>query len=110
MVNRLDTELNVVFSALSDPTRRAILARLAEGELTVSALAAPFGITLPAVSKHVRVLEQAGLLKRRKLGRTHRCSLEPAPLRAAADWLGRYREFWEQRLSRLGDYLDGVRE
>ncbi len=110
MVNYMDHSLNHVFSALADPTRRAILARLRRGESTVGELAQPFGISLPAVSKHLRVLETAGLVNRRKEGRVHHCSLNPKPLQAASEWLIHYRQFWEPRLDSLADYLAENRE
>ena len=97
--------LSETFSALADPTRRAILARLALGESTVSELAEPFDISLPAVSKHLKVLEHAGLIARSRDAQWRPCRLQPAPLKAADDWLEEYREFWEQRLDRLEEYL-----
>jgi len=97
--------LSETFSALADPTRRAILARLALGESTVSELAEPFDISLPAVSKHLKVLEHAGLIARSREAQWRPCRLQPAPLKAADDWLEEYRELWEQRLDRLEDYL-----
>jgi DNA-binding transcriptional ArsR family regulator len=104
MVNNQE-RLDAVFGALSDPTRRAILAKLAKGESTVTELAAPFDMTLPAVSKHLRVLESAGLLEREVDGRVHRCRLHPQPLADAATWLEHYREFWEGQFDALTDYL-----
>ncbi|GAB4347018.1 MAG: metalloregulator ArsR/SmtB family transcription factor [Gammaproteobacteria bacterium] len=98
--------LSPVFSALADPTRRAILARLRSGEQTVGELAAPFGVSLPAISKHLRVLERAGLIRRRITGRTHRCSLDPLPLASAEEWLAHYRAFWEPRLDSLARFID----
>ncbi len=105
MVNYSAQTLDRTFSALSDSTRRAILARLARGEATISELASPFEMSLPAISKHVRVLESAGLLTRRKRGREHHCRLSPGALRGAAEWLAFYRQFWELRLDDLADYL-----
>ena len=99
--------LDLLFSALSDPIRRAILARLAEGEATVGDLARPFPVSLPAISKHLRVLERAGLLERRIEGRVHRCRLQPRPLKDAVDWLAEYRQFWERQLDALEAYLEG---
>ncbi len=99
--------LDLLFSALSDPIRRAILARLAEGEATVGDLARPFSVSLPAISKHLRVLERAGLLERRIEGRVHRCRLQPRPLKDAVDWLAEYRRFWERQLDALEAYLEG---
>ena len=98
--------LDRTFAALADPTRRAILARLAGGEATVGELAAPFAMSLPAVSRHLKVLEAAGLLARRKDGRSWRCRVEAAPLRDAVGWIEQYRRFWEGRLDRLARYLE----
>jgi DNA-binding transcriptional ArsR family regulator len=98
-------ELDAVFSALADPTRRAIVARLSEGEASVSELAAPFDVSLPAVTKHLAVLERAGLLEHHKRGRVRRCRLDPAPMRVADDWLSTYRVFWERRLDSLAEHL-----
>jgi DNA-binding transcriptional ArsR family regulator len=97
VVERLDR----VFSAISDPTRRAILARLAGGELTISEIAEPFDMSFYAVSKHIRVLENAGLIHRHIQGREHRCSLSAEPLREAGDWIENYRVFWADRLEQL---------
>ncbi|MGF1623841.1 MAG: ArsR/SmtB family transcription factor [Alphaproteobacteria bacterium] len=97
--------LSVTLSALADPTRRAILARLAEGEATVSDLAAPFAITLPAVSRHLKVLEAAGLISRGREAQWRPCRLEAAPLQALDGWLGRYRRFWEGSFDRMDDYV-----
>jgi DNA-binding transcriptional ArsR family regulator len=97
--------LDRTFAALADPTRRAILARLASGPRTVGELAAPFDMTLPAVSKHLRVLAEAGLIERGRDGRHRPCKLDPRPLRLAADWLARQRAAWEQRLDQLDAYL-----
>jgi DNA-binding transcriptional ArsR family regulator len=97
--------LSATFSALSDPTRRAILARLASGECSVSELAAPFEMSLPAVSKHLRVLERAGLIAQRRDAQWRQCRIEAAPLKQVAEWTERYREIWEGRLDRLDDYL-----
>ena len=97
--------LNRVFAALGDPTRRAILNRLSQGEAIVTNLAGPFEISLPAISKHLSVLETAGLLARRKLGRQQYCRLVANPLQAAADWMAVHRQFWEQRFDALADYL-----
>src|SRR5262249_30287474 len=98
--------LDATFAALADPTRRAILARLARGQTSVSELAAPFAMSLPAVSKHLSVLEGAGLLTRERDGRVRRCRLEPRPLQSAADWIASYRRFWEQQFDALARYLD----
>ena len=108
MVTNIAT-LDAVYSALGDETRRAILARLAERELTVGELAEPFAVSRPAISKHLRVLEHAGLVRRRREGRVSRCRLEPKPLAAAARWLDYYRRFWEQRLERLDAYLQQLK-
>ena len=101
MVNNSEQAMSATFAALVDPTRRAILQRLAAGETTVGALAKPFDMSLPAVSKHLRVLESAGLIDRRRVGRERHCRLRPAPLRSAADWLDFYRKFWDERLDSL---------
>lgn len=101
--------LSTTFQALADPTRRAILARLADGgETTVSVLAEPFDMSLPAVSKHLKVLERAGLIARGRDARWRPCRLEATPLKQADDWLQHYRRFWEQALDRLDDYLTKV--
>ena len=102
--------LDGVFSALADPTRRAILVRLAEGEASVSELARPFAVSLPAVTKHLGVLERAGLLEHHKEGRVRHCRLVATPMRAADDWLSDYRMFWEQRLDSLVDHLKSNQE
>ena len=110
MVNSSPTQLDRVFHALADPTRRAMLARLTRGEATVTSLAAPFKTSLPAVSKHLRVLEKAGLIKRDIRGREHHCSLEPKPLKTAAEWIAYHRRFWETRLDALEDLLTETTE
>ena len=97
--------LSTTFAALSDPTRRAILARLAAGEASVGDIAAPFAMSLPAVSKHLKVLENAELIARSRDGQWRPCRLHAAPLKDAADWLDRYRRFWEDSFDRLADYL-----
>jgi len=97
--------LNTTFAALADPTRRAILARLASGEASVTELAEPFAMSLPAISKHLKVLERAGLIARGREAQWRPCRLEAAPLEQAADWLEHYRRFWDQSLDRLEDYL-----
>jgi DNA-binding transcriptional ArsR family regulator len=104
MVKFMD-QLSTTFSALADPTRRAILARLALGETTVKELAAPFNISLPAISKHLKVLERAGLIARGHEAQWRPCRLEAGPLKDVAEWAERYRAFWEGSLDRLGDYL-----
>ncbi len=108
MVKYNSKHLDHTFAALSDPTRRAILARLARGEASVTELAEPFDISLPAISKHLRVLERAGLVKRTKCGRVHRLGLVPEPLRDAAVWIAFYQHFWAGQLAALGDYLDDM--
>jgi DNA-binding transcriptional ArsR family regulator len=97
--------LDATFAALADPTRRAILARLASGEASVNELAEPFDMTLPGVSKHLKVLERAGLISRGRVAQSRPCRLEAAPLREAADWVEGYRRFWEGSFDRLEDYL-----
>ena len=97
--------LNTTFAALADPTRRAILARLAAGEASVTELAAPFEMSMPGISKHLKVLERAGLIARGRDAQLRPCRLSPAPLKEAADWMEHYREFWEQSFDRLDDYL-----
>ncbi|WP_455200080.1 ArsR/SmtB family transcription factor [Kaarinaea lacus] len=106
MVKYNNDSLNSTFGALSDPTRRAILARLAKGEAQVTELAEPFGISLPAVSKHLRVLEQAKLIERHKDGRIHRFTINPRPLQSAHSWIEHYEQFWTEQLASLGKYLD----
>jgi DNA-binding transcriptional ArsR family regulator len=98
--------LSITFGALADPTRRAILARLAAGEASVGELAAPFAMSLPAISKHLRVLERAQLIHRRKDAQWRRCALRPDGLRAAADWLDQYERFWTESLDRLAQHLN----
>jgi DNA-binding transcriptional ArsR family regulator len=98
-------ELNRAFAALADPTRRAIVARLASGEATVMELAEPFDMTQPSISKHLKVLERAGLISRSRVAQTRPCRLEPAPLRRMGDWLDMYRSLWEQSFDRLGELL-----
>ena len=97
--------LSATFAALADPTRRAILARLASGESTVTELAGPFAMSLPAVTKHLKVLENAGLISRGREAQYRPCHLEPAPLKSATDWLEAYRQLWEERLDGLEHYL-----
>ena len=98
-------QLSETFAALADPTRRAILARLAQGEATVNELASPFEISLPAVSKHLKVLERAGLISRGREAQWRPCRLDGKPLRDVADWVERYRRFWDESLDRLDEYL-----
>jgi DNA-binding transcriptional ArsR family regulator len=97
--------LNRTFAALADPTRRAILARLASGEVSVTELAEPFAMSLPGISKHLKVLERAGLIVRGRDAQWRPCRLEPRPLKDAADWLEHYRAFWEASFDRLESYL-----
>jgi DNA-binding transcriptional ArsR family regulator len=102
--------LSTTFAALADPTRRAILARLAAGEASVTELAEPFAMSLPAVSKHLKVLERAGLIARGRERQWRPCRLEAGPLKDASDWLEHYRRFWEASLDRLDDYLREIQE
>jgi DNA-binding transcriptional ArsR family regulator len=97
--------LTTTFAALADPTRRAILARLSSGETSVTELAAPFDMSMPAISKHLKVLERAGLIARGREAQWRPCRLEAAPLRDVAGWVEQYRQFWEQSFDRLDDYL-----
>jgi DNA-binding transcriptional ArsR family regulator len=103
-------DLDATFSALADPTRRAILARLAEGEASVMELAAPFAMSQPAISKHLRVLENAGLISKGRDGQKRPCRIEAEPLEAANEWLERYREFWERNYKRLDNLLETLLE
>ena len=100
--------LSVVFGALADPTRRAIIARLADGEATVTELAEPFPISLPAISRHLKVLERAGLISRSRSGQWRSSTLEAAPLKEATEWMERYRVFWEASFDRLDAHLRRV--
>src|SRR4051812_44502270 len=102
--------LSTTFGALADPTRRAILARLTRGEATVLELAAPFDISLPAVSKHLKVLERAGLIERGREAQWRPCRLRAAPLKEVEDWVEQYRRFWEESFDRLGDYLREIQQ
>ena len=97
--------LSATFSALADPTRRAILARLASGETSVTTLAEPFEMSMPAISKHLKVLECAGLIARGREAQWRPCRLDPAPLKQASDWIENYRRFWEESFDRLDAYL-----
>lgn len=106
MVKQMDDRLNATFAALADPTRRAIMARLTLGEATVGELAEPFEMSLPAISKHLGVLENAGLLRRERRGRERRCRLRAEPLKDAGDWIEQYRRFWDGAFDRLADYLE----
>ena len=103
-------QLSTTFAALADPTRRAILARLVSGECSVTELAEPFEMSLPAVSKHLRVLERAGLIARGREAQWRPCRIEAGPLKLVADWTERYRHIWEARLDRLGDYLQELKK
>jgi len=98
-------QLSLTFSALADPTRRAILARLTSGQTSVTDLAAPHDMSLPAISKHLRVLERCGLITRSREAQVRPCRLQAEPMKEAVDWLERYRQHWEARLDRLEDYL-----
>lgn len=100
--------LSATFAALADPTRRAILARLASGQTSVTELAQPFNITLPAITKHLKVLERAGLVARSREAQWRPCRLQPQPLRAVADWVQPYKIMWEQRFDQLEEYLRGM--
>jgi len=102
--------LDATFAALADPTRRAILARLARGEASVTELAAPFDMSLPAISKHLKVLERAGLVARSRDAQSRPCRLVARPLEQASQWLERYRRFWEDSFDRLDDYLRELQE
>jgi len=102
--------LDAAFSALADPTRRAILARLALGESTVNELAEPFDISLPGISKHLKVLENAGLISRTREAQFRPCKLELGPLKEVSDWVERYRKLWEERFDRLDDYLKQLQD
>lgn len=103
-------QLNATFSALADPTRRAVLARLMSGEASVTELAEPFEMSLPAFSKHLKVLERAGLITRSREAQWRPCQLAPAPLKDATDWLIQYRRFWEASLDRMDAYLQELQK
>jgi DNA-binding transcriptional ArsR family regulator len=103
-------QLSVVFGALADPTRRDILSRLADGDATVTELAEPFAISMPAISRHLKVLEQAGLISRSRSGQWRSSTLEAAPLKEATDWMERYRQFWDASFDRLDAHLRRVRQ
>jgi len=102
-------QLTITFGALADPTRRAILARIADGEATVMELARPFHLKLPTVSKHLKVLQRAGLVTQRRKAQWRPCRLEAAPLKEVSDWLERYRERWEEQIGQLDDYLQELK-
>src|SRR5467141_924882 len=101
-------QLSVTFAALADPTRRAILARLAQGEASVTELAKPFDLSLPGVSKHLKVLQRAGLVTQSRNAQWRPCRLEGGPLRGASDWVGEYRRFWDESFERLDDVLQNL--
>src|ERR1700692_2894644 len=101
--------LSTTFAALADPTRRAILARLLLGECSVGELAQPFEMSMPAVSKHLRVLERAGLIAQRRDAQWRRCRIEASPLKEGSDWTERYRQIWEERLDRLAEYVQQLK-
>lgn len=103
-------QLSSTFAALADPTRRALLARLTKGEASVTELAEPFSMSLPAISKHLKVLERAGLIARSRTAQWRPCRLEAAPLKDATDWLAEYRRFWEDSFDRLDDHLRDLRK
>ena len=107
---KADDRLSVVFAALADPTRRAIIARLAEGDATVTELAEPFSISLPAISRHLKVLERAGLISRSRSGQWRSSTLEAAALKEATDWMERYRIFWDASFDRLDAHLRRVQQ
>lgn len=104
-MNMSPAQLTATFSALADPTRRAILARLSKGETSVTELAEPFEMTLPGISKHLKVLERAGLIARGRAAQWRPCRLEAEPLKRASDWIEQYRRFWEESFDRLDEYL-----
>jgi DNA-binding transcriptional ArsR family regulator len=111
MVNNPVAQLDPVFAALADPTRRAILARLVQGEATVTQVAEPFTTSLPAISRHIKVLEEAGLVARRKVGRTQRLRLLASPLKDAVQWLEQYQWFWKSQMDSLEQFLkEGIDE
>jgi DNA-binding transcriptional ArsR family regulator len=103
-------QLSTTFAALSDPTRRAILARLARGETSVKELSEPFAISAPSITKHLKVLERAGLVSRSREAQWRPCRLEAAPLRAISEWVENYRQFWEEKFNSLDHYLSGLQK
>jgi DNA-binding transcriptional ArsR family regulator len=109
MVNS-EQDLDAIFAALADSTRRAILSRLATGEASVTELAEPFDMSLPAISKHLKVLERAGLIARGRDAQWRPCRLEASPLKDVADWVGHYRKFWEESFDRLDEYLREIQK
>jgi DNA-binding transcriptional ArsR family regulator len=106
MVNYRDEVMDAVFTALADSTRRGMIARLSKGPASIGELGRPYAITKPAVTKHVKLLERAGLIRREVRGRTHRVTLEPRAMQRAEDWIERYRKFWEASLDALADYVE----
>ena len=106
----IDDPLSTTFAALADPTRRAILARLAKGEATVGELAAPFDMSLPGISKHLNVLQRAGLIEQGRQAQWRPCRLTPEPLRDLADWVGQYKRHWEESFDRLDEYLKELQQ
>ena len=106
----IDDSLSTTFAALADPTRRAILARLAKGEATVGELAAPFDMSLPGISKHLKVLQRAGLIEQGRQAQWRPCRLTPEPLRDLADWVGQYKRHWEESFDRLDEYLKDLQQ
>jgi DNA-binding transcriptional ArsR family regulator len=106
----MQDQLSSTFAALADPTRRAILARLIAGETSVTQLAEPFAISMPAISKHLKVLERAGLIARSREAQWRPCRLEARPLKDAADWIDHYRKFWMESFDRLDDYLQELKK
>ena len=106
----MDDQLSITFAALADPTRRAILERLAGGETSVSELAEPFDISLPAISKHLKVLERAGLIARSRDAQWRPCRLDAGPLKEVADWVSEYKKFWEESFDRLDEYLREIQK
>ena len=110
MVRGEDDRLSQIFGALANATRRAILARLAEGEATVNELAEPFDMSLPAISKHIRVLERAGLITKGQDAQYRPCTLNPAPLEEISAWTEQYRHIWETRFARMEDYIDQLNQ
>jgi DNA-binding transcriptional ArsR family regulator len=107
---KAEDQLSVIFAALADPTRRAILARLSDGDATVTELAEPFSISLPAISRHLKVLEHAGLISRSRSGQWLSSTLEAAPLKEATDWMEQYRKFWDASFDRLDAHLRRVQQ
>jgi DNA-binding transcriptional ArsR family regulator len=109
-MHTIDDPLSITFAALADPTRRAILARLAKGEATVGELAAPFDMSLPGISKHLKVLQRAGLIEQGRQAQWRPCRLTPEPLRDLADWVGQYKRHWEESFDRLDEYLKELQQ